>query len=155
MIKFSNLPAVRGMATQATRYSVGFKLAVMSVSMAIGAARRQASKLLDYFAIGILPEMACTAALPGMRSGKRKGSNTMVEPYLAPGFHIVAALAIVFRIVFCVEEIFVYVGMTINTVNSDLTEIPFFLFFMAGNTRCSKMRPGKLKVAVIMLLNGE
>ncbi len=60
---------------------------------------------------------------------------------------------IISGIVFFIDIACVNVLMAIGTKHPDLPETPFFLFFMAGETRGCKMGTLQLEIRSIMLLN--
>ncbi len=81
-------------------------------------------------------EMACTAGLLRMDTLKRESGFGMVKNDLFPSINIVAIQAPGVLKILGIHECVMDVIMAVGTFHPDISETPFFLLFMTGETGC-------------------
>ena len=77
----------------------------------------------------------------------------MVETNFCPLIYRMATFAVCVRIILFVNQRTMDVVMTINTIDSDISEFPAFLFFMTDKTRCCQVCPFEMKIGFVMPFN--
>ena len=63
----------------------------------------------------------------------------MIKCYILPSDFIMTDFTIPIRIIFCLNQVLMYIFMTIFTIQSDSPEVPVLLLFMTISTRYCKM----------------
>jgi hypothetical protein len=79
----------------------------------------------------------------------------VVETYFLPGVHCVADHAILFRVIFWIQESLVDVFVAIIAPHSDIAESPAVFLLMAGKARGGHVGAFQLEFALIVLFDRE
>ena len=66
-----------------------------------------------------------------------------------------ASCTVSFRIKLFIHVALVNILMTIEALDANLPEVPFFSFLMTANTRRCQVRPIKPELALVMLIDGK
>ena len=98
-------------------------------------------------------EMAIAASLAGVRAFECKLCFRMIKNHHVPARGVVAGFATGRRIILCTDIRLVNIFVAIGTGTSYLPEIPFFLFFMTGKTRCGQVGSFQGENAQVVLFN--
>ena len=78
----------------------------------------------------------------------------MIKTNFTPSITAMATLTVSFRVIFFIKIGFMDVFVAVDTLQSDVPETPFILFFMTGKTGRRKVRSGQFKLAMIMHFKG-
>ena len=79
----------------------------------------------------------------------------MIKTDIRPGRFIMAAPAVVLRIILNADNSLVDIPVAVGTMQSDVFKAPFFLFFVTGNTRGGNMSSPEEEISQVMLIDGK
>ena len=123
----------------------------MSICMALAAIHRHCRELLNFLSLAVFFKMTGFAVLLCMGTIKLKIRFWVVEGNIAPSALIMAVFAAWIGIKFYIKIALMYICVAIVTMYSDVSETPFFLFFMAGKAGCCDMWTLEHEFVIIVL----
>ena len=140
MIEVRSFPVFGIVTFRAISGSVFLKLLVMLIIVTIWTILWQARKFWLAVTFWIVYNMTHPAVLLFMSSREFKFGFRMIKCYIIPSDNVMTYFTIPVRIILSLNQVLMYVFMTIFTIQSDSTEVPIHLLFMTIVTGYCKMR---------------
>jgi len=99
--------------------------------------------------------MTRATVLNGMHPAELEFRYRMIKSYLFPSGTVVTGGAIRVGVIFRIDMAAMNILVTIGATKPDIPEVPFFGFFMTGDTGCGKVRTFEPEPALVMLFNSK